>query len=86
MNAIRLHIANDPEAGSAVALYLAAAGYEVEADFVDGSVFVSADAINPEVEIDDGEELAFALRCRLDEAPTELELTEMSSDFRYPAA
>jgi hypothetical protein len=86
MNAIRLHIANDPEAGSALALYLTAAGYEVEADFVDGSVFVSADAIDPDVEIEDGEQLAFALRCRLDDVPTELECTEISNDFRYPAA
>ena len=86
MNAKRLHIANDPEAGSALALYLTASGYDVETDFVDGSVFISADAIDPEVEIADAEQLAYALRCRLDDVPVELELTEMSSDFHYPAA
>jgi hypothetical protein len=86
MNAMCLHIADDVEAGSAFALYLAAAGYEVETDFVDGSVFISAEGYEPEVEIGDVKQLACELRCRLDDMPVEPEFAAMRSDFRFPAA
>jgi hypothetical protein len=48
----QFHIEDDPEGGSAFALFLAAAGYAVETSFVDGSVLISADAVDPEVDLE----------------------------------
>ena len=85
------HVANDHEAGSAFALLLAAAGYEVEVDFVDGSAFISTDDVAADVRLLDNESpqnLVRQLQERLSD-PTladEVHLAEMSSDFRKPAA
>lgn len=86
MNVLRLHVANDPEAGCALALLLAAAGYETETDIVDGDVLIFAESEQPEIEIEDPEQLAFQMRRRLDEIMDEVILSDMGDGFGKPAA
>ncbi|HZZ78341.1 MAG TPA: hypothetical protein VFE62_07470 [Gemmataceae bacterium] len=71
-------IEHDLEMGSAVALVLAAAGYEVETDINDNVMFISAEG-EPEVLLPEPEMLAHAMRERM------CELDEMSNEF-HPAA
>jgi len=78
----------DPEVGSALALFLAAAGYDVETDFNDGSAFILAESIEPDLRLDEDDLRGFAnqLRERLDDSAEEVEFAELSSEFRHPAA
>lgn len=85
-----LQIDDDPEAGSALTLLLAAAGYEVEADIIEGTVFISSATTDPDLCLD-GEMpqiLVRQLRQRLDDLTfaDEVELAELSREFRNPAA
>lgn len=84
----QIQVADDPEAGSALALLLSLAGYAVETDFYDGTVFISADAVEPEVSLDSEmpDSLLRQLRERLREPAEEVELAELRSEFRNPAA
>jgi hypothetical protein len=53
MSAIRSYcVEGDLEGGSAFALFLAAAGYDVESQFVDGAVLISVDAVDPEIDLE----------------------------------
>ena len=83
---------NDPEAGCALALLLAAAGYEVETDINEGTVFISADASEAEVRFLEDRapqtsayELACNLRQRMDHPASEAELAELGSDYHNVA-
>jgi hypothetical protein len=71
-------VEHDLEMASAVALVLAAAGYEVESDINDGVMFVTAEG-EPEILLPEPEFLARAMRERM------CELDEMSNEF-HPAA
>lgn len=89
MSAIRkqFQIVDDLEGGSAFALFLSAAGYAVETDFLDGSVFISADAVDLEI---DGAELQPQVLLpqiyeRLNDPPEEIECAELSSEFHNVA-
>ena len=82
----------DPETGVAVALLLAAAGYEVETDIHDGTAFVSADGDGAELELLDGDapqrsafELACQLRERLERRFDEAELATLRNEFHNVA-
>jgi len=69
---------DDLELASAVALFLAAAGYEVEADINDNMMFISAEG-ETDIVVPEPQLLARQLRDRL------CELDEMSNEF-HPAA
>ena len=53
MSRQNFHVADDLEGGSALALFLAAAGHGVETDFIDGAAFISAAPLEPEIDIAD---------------------------------
>jgi hypothetical protein len=79
---------DDPEAGSAVALLLAAVGYEVETDLNDGTFFVSADGERAEMPLIDEDapersvyNLACQLRERMERQADETELPALSSEY-----
>ncbi len=78
---------SDPEAGSALALFLAAAGYEVETDFVDGAALVLAEGGALEITFrgEDLNDVARQLRARLDEPVDEVEIAELRSEFHNVA-
>ena len=79
----------DPETGSALALLLAAAGYELETDICDGTAFIAVNEEEaPELPLLDeaapqwsAYDLACELRERLDRQAEEAELATLSSAF-----
>jgi hypothetical protein len=85
----QIHIADDLEAGSALALLFAAAGYEVETDFCDGSVFILTEDVDPELDLPANppqvNALARQLQQRMDDLAEEAERHELSSEFHRVA-
>jgi hypothetical protein len=81
----QIQIADDPEAGSALALLYAAAGFDVETDFHDGSVFISAQELDRELQLPvdqfHANDLARQLRLRMDELAEEAEWAELGNEF-----
>jgi hypothetical protein len=81
----QFYVADNPEAGSALALLLAAAGYEVETDFHDGSVFISANCVDPELDVlaapVRANDLVRQLQRRMDDLAEEVEWAGVSSEF-----
>jgi DNA-binding response OmpR family regulator len=93
VHSIRL-VENDSEAGSALALLLAAAGYEVATRFENGLVVISANAQESEIRLLDEDvphisayDLACQMRTRLDQSifDGENDSPELSSAFHNVA-
>lgn len=87
----RFHVADDPEAGSALALFLAAAGFEVQTNFHDGSVFISVQGSDADADLDlpmgaqGALDLAREMQRRMADLAEEAEWFALGSEFHSVA-
>ena len=83
----RFQIDNNLEGGSALALFLAAAGYAVETRFVDGTVLIAADPVDPQIDIEmeTPQALIRQMQERLNDLPDDIDSAEPGNQFHNVA-